>query len=242
MAHSRDLIYVSKLVKAYHTDEKVMMTLQLAEKCGIDTLLCNPQLARIINKYWRETKGKIQFLSDCGHKDGFLEGIRISQEAGAIAMYCQGEMADRLVRDGKLSEISDGVKLIRSYGKPAGIGAHRLETIKACVENDIRPDFWVKTLHHHNYWSAQPNAEWHDNIYCFEPQETIDYMNRLEEPWIAFKVLAAGAIDPKDGFKYAFDNGADFICVGMYDFQIVDDTNILLDTLSNVQRVRPWRG
>ncbi|MGI6134985.1 MAG: DoxX family protein [Petrimonas mucosa] len=241
-AHSRDLIYVSKLVKAYHTDEKVMMTLQLAEKCGIDTLLCNPQLARIINKYWRETKGKIQFLSDCGHKDGFLEGIRISQEAGAIAMYCQGEMADRLVRDGKLSEISDGVKLIRSYGKPAGIGAHRLETIKACVENGIRPDFWVKTLHHHNYWSAQPNAEWHDNIYCFEPQETIDYMNRLEEPWIAFKVLAAGAIDPKDGFKYAFDNGADFICVGMYDFQIVDDTNILLDTLSNVQRVRPWRG
>lgn len=66
VAHSRDLIYVSKLVKAYHTDEKVMMTLQLAEKCGIDTLLCNPQLARIINKYWRETKGKIQFLSDCG--------------------------------------------------------------------------------------------------------------------------------------------------------------------------------
>ncbi|WP_436418129.1 hypothetical protein KCV26_04675 [Petrimonas sulfuriphila] len=67
-------------------------------------------------------------------------------------------------------------------------------------------------------------------------------MNALEEPRIAFKVLAAGAIEPKDGFKYAFDNGADFICVGMYDFQIVDDTNILLDTLSNVQRVRPWRG
>jgi len=79
-------------------------------------------------------------------------------------------------------------------------------------------------------------------MYCFEPQETIDFMNALEEPWIAFKVLAAGAIEPKDGFKYAFDNGADFICVGMYDFQIVDDTNILLDTLSNVQRVRPWRG
>ena len=199
-AHSRDLIYVSKLVKAYHSDEKVMMTLQLAEKCGIDTLLCNPQLARIINKYWRETKGKIQFLSDCGHKDGFLEGIRISQEAGAIAMYCQGEMTDRLVRQGKLSEISEGLELIRSYGKPAGIGAHRLETIKACVENGIKPDFWVKTLHHHNYWSAQPDSEWHDNMYCFEPQETIDFMNALEEPWIAFKVLAAGAIEPKDGF------------------------------------------
>jgi len=241
-AHSRDLIYVSKLVKAYHSDERVMMTLQLAEKCGIDTILCNPQLARIINKYWHETGGKIRFLSDCGSKDGFIEGIRKSEEGGAVAMYCQGEMADRLTRDGKFEEIEKGLELIRSYGKPAGIGAHRLETVQACVEHGIKPDFWVKTLHHHNYWSAQPQAERHDNMFCFNPQETIDYMNGLEEPWIAFKVLAAGAIEPKDGFKYAFDNGADFICVGMYDFQIVDDVNILADALSKVKRTRPWRG
>jgi len=55
-------------------------------------------------------------------------------------------------------------------------------------------------------------------------------------------VLAAGAIQPKDGFQYAFNNGADFICVGMYDFQIVDDSNIVLDSLSIVNRTRPWRG
>ncbi len=241
-AHSRDLIYVSKLVKAYHSDERVMMTLQLAEKCGIDTILCNPQLARIINKYWHETGGKIRFLSDCGSKNGFIEGIKKSQEGGAVAMYCQGEMSDRLTRDGKFDEIEKGLELIRSYGKPAGIGAHRLETVQACVEHGIKPDFWVKTLHHHNYWSAQPQAERHDNMFCFNPQETIDYMNGLEEPWIAFKVLAAGAIEPKDGFKYAFDNGADFICVGMYDFQIVDDVNILSDVLTKVKRSRPWRG
>ncbi|HBL75550.1 MAG: hypothetical protein A2W90_05430 [Bacteroidetes bacterium GWF2_42_66] len=241
-AHSRDLIYVSKLVKAYHSDERVMMTLQLAEKCGINTILCNPQLTRIINKYKHETGGKINFLSDCGHRDGFIEGIKQSQEGGAVAMYCQGEMSDRLARDGKLDEIVKGLELIRSYGKPAGIGAHRIETVKACVENGIKPDFWVKTLHHHNYWSAQPQAEWHDNMYCYKPQETIDFMNSLEEPWIAFKVLAAGAIQPKDGFQYAFDNGADFICVGMYDFQVVDDTNIVLNTLENLNRVRPWRG
>jgi uncharacterized membrane protein YphA (DoxX/SURF4 family) len=241
-AHSRDLIYVSKLVKAYHSDERVMMTLQLAEQCGIDTILCNPQLARIINKYWHETGGKIRFLSDCGSKDGFLDGIKKSEDGGAVAMYCQGEMADRLTRDGKFDEIVKGLELIRSYGKPAGIGAHRLETVQACVEQGIKPDFWVKTLHHHNYWSAQPQAERHDNMFCFNPQETIDFMNGLEEPWIAFKVLAAGAIEPKDGFKYAFNNGADFICVGMYDFQIVDDTNIVLDALTKVSRARPWRG
>jgi hypothetical protein len=165
-------------------------------------------------------------------------------------MYCHGEMSDKLIRAGKFDEIIKGLELIRSYGKPAGIGAHRLETVQACVAKGIKPDFWVKTLHHHNYWSAQIDKEhkstseagFKDNVFCFNPEETIDFMNKLEEPWIAFKTLAAGAIQPKDGFQYAFNNGADFIVVGMYDFQIVDDTNIVLDTLSNVQRTRPWRG
>jgi len=122
--------------------------------------------------------------------------------------------------------------------------------VQACVERGIRPDYWVKTLHSDNYWSAEvdlerkdvPEAGWKDNNFCLKPQKAIDFMNDLDEPWIAFKTLAAGAIKPEEGFKYAFDNGADFICVGMYDFQIVEDVNIALDTLANVNRIRPWRG
>ncbi len=249
-AHARDLIYASKLVKAYHTDERVMLTLELAEKCGINAIITNPALSRIINKYWHETGGKMHFISDCGDSAGFISGVRKSEEAGAKAMYCQGGIADKLVFEGKFDEIVKGIELIRSYGKPAGIGAHRIETVKGCVEKGIIPDFWVKTMHHHNYWSAQVDqekrntveSEYKDNIFCFKPQETIDFMNGLEQPWIAFKVLAAGAIAPEDGFKYAFDSGADFICVGMYDFQIVDDTNILLDTIPKINRNRVWRG
>jgi hypothetical protein len=68
-------------------------------------------------------------------------------------------------------------------------------------------------------------------------------MGTLEEPWIAFKVLAAGAITPDVGLNYAYSNGADFICLGMYDFQIVEDVNIALDAFSKSQvRQRPWRG
>jgi hypothetical protein len=118
------------------------------------------------------------------------------------------------------------------------------------VENGVKPDFWVKTLHTHNYWSAQvdlenkdvPEPGWKDNNFCHKPEETIAYMHTLEEPWIAFKTLAAGALKPEHGFKYAFDNGADFICVGMYDFQIVEDVNIALNVLDTVDRTRPWRG
>jgi uncharacterized membrane protein YphA (DoxX/SURF4 family) len=249
-AHARDLIYVSQLVKNYHTDDRIMMTLDLAEKCGVNSIITNPALGRIMNKYWRETGGKMKFVSDCGHRDGFIAGIRQSEEVNAVSMYCQGGLADRLVVDGQLDQIAEGLELIRSYGKQAGIGAHRIETIRGCVEHGIKPDYWVKTFHNLNYWSAQVDKEqrstvdegYKDNIYCFRPQETIDYMNQLEEPWIAFKVLAAGAIRPAEGFQAAFDAGADFICVGMYDFQIVEDCNIALNVLKNTNRTRSWKA
>ena len=53
----------------------------------------------------------------------------------------------------------------------------------------------------------------------------------------------AGAIHPNEAFRFAFENGADLICVGMYDFQMIQDLNIALDTLNdhNVKnRERPW--
>ena len=58
---------------------------------------------------------------------------------------------------------------------------------------------------------------------------------------MGFKVLAAGAIQPEDGFRWAFENGADFICIGMFDYQIVEDVNITIDILNDLgNRQRKW--
>jgi hypothetical protein len=66
-------------------------------------------------------------------------------------------------------------------------------------------------------------------------------MQEVEKPWIAFKVLAAGAIRPESGFNYAFQNGADFICVGMFDFQVEPDVSLVLDILGKTKsRERAW--
>lgn len=234
-AHARDLIYVSKLVKSYHHRDKIFETLALAERCGINAILTNPLLCEVINDYWRNG-GRIRFISDCGGKD-VLQMVQRSIDRGASACYIQGGVADRLVEEGKFDLMAQALDLIRKNGLPAGIGGHKLRTIQASVEKGLRPDFWMKTLHHTNYWSAATQPE-NDNIWCTDPAETVAYMKQLEEPWIAFKILAAGAIQPKVGFRQAFESGADFICVGMYDFQIVDDVNLALEVL-NGQLVRP---
>lgn len=260
--HSRDLIYVSKLVKTYHTDEKVMQTLELGEKCGCNAIISNPSHGRVFQLYRREFKSDMKFISDCGIQLDFQKGIKMSLAADFDALYCQGEITDRWTKadyddgtgrtlDQRMELIRQGLEEIRSHGKPAGIGAHMIESIKVCVDYGLKPDFWVKTLHPLNYWSAEVDTErrsigqqgYKDNIWCFNPEETIEFMNKLEEPWIAFKVLAAGAIHPNKGLKYAYANGADFVCMGMYDFQVVEDANYALDALAATQnRRRPWRG
>ncbi|HCC69955.1 MAG TPA: hypothetical protein DEQ09_02200 [Bacteroidales bacterium] len=67
-----------------------------------------------------------------------------------------------------------------------------------------------------------------------------DYKNIIWQIF-GFQVLAAGSIPPENGFRYAFEKGADFICVGMFDWQGVQDINIAIDILnSDLSRKREW--
>jgi hypothetical protein len=66
-------------------------------------------------------------------------------------------------------------------------------------------------------------------------------MATVEKPWLAFKVMAAGAIPPHVGFSHAFRNGADFVIAGMFDFQIEDDVKIAVENVRKFDnRKRPW--
>jgi len=236
-AHARDLLYVSDLVKAYHTRDKIFATFKMGEACGINAYSSGPSNIDIMTDYWENAGGTLRFIVQAHTLDEALDCL----DKGASAAYIQGEANDRLVREGKFDEIAGFVERLQSEKAVVGLGGHRLETIKACVEKGIMPDFWMKTIHHGKYWSRMADKPEHDNVFCREPEETTEFMNSLPQPWIGFKVLAAGSIKPQDGFRFAFESGADFLCVGMYDFQVVDDVNICMDILeSNINRKRPW--
>ena len=252
-AHSRDLIYVSQLVKAYHNKDRIFATLLMAEKCGVNTLLTNPILCTLIDEYWKRRIGKIQFISDCAGLDydekgarpmafdQYLDKVQRAIDYGAAACYIQGETADYYIKNGQPDRLAKVIERIRRNQVLVGIGAHHLETLQGCVAAGMTPDFWMKTMHHHDYWSAR-HPEEHDNMYCHTPAETAAWMRDRPEPWIAFKVMAAGAIHPKDAFRYAYESGADFVCAGMYDFQMVEDVNIAVAALGSglPQRQRAW--
>lgn len=234
-AHSRDLIYVSDLIKAYHTEQKCVETFLLAEECGINAFLGDWNQGKMMENYWKWTDGKIQLISQCTDD---LEVVKRTIDCGSVAIYPQGETCDRLVREGNFDRIEQIINMIRDAKLPAGLGAHRVSTLQAILDKGIVPDFWMKTYHPLTYWSAHAPTE-HDNIYCRNPNDTQEFFASRPEPWIAFKTLAAGAVHPREGFKFALEGGADFLCVGMYDFQVIEDVNIYTDIVKNpIERSR----
>ncbi len=61
-AHSRDLMYASKLFTSYNTEAKVFETLELAQACGVNTIQLDPACWGPVTKYNRSHNPKIQTM------------------------------------------------------------------------------------------------------------------------------------------------------------------------------------
>ncbi|MGB9746184.1 MAG: hypothetical protein ACPLXM_04585 [Bacteroidales bacterium] len=257
-AHARDLHYVSSLFRAYNTEAKIMETLWLAEQAGIRTTFMVNNFYPLFNKFKKLYGSKMKSICQAQSTvDNMYSEIDKALQAGADSIYIQGHSADVYVRDGMAEKLGDLVEYIHKHGLSAGIGAHSIQVIIKSEELGLNADYYVKTFHHDKYWSAHPRErrkefqvdvfnspdhnEFHDNLFDIFPEQTAAVMAGVRKPWIAFKVLAGGAIPPKDGFRFAFENGADFICVGMFDFQVVEDVNLVIDVLNELEgRQREW--
>ena len=259
-AHSRDLMYVSKLFKAYNTEAKILETLDIAEQCGINTILVDPRDWDPVLKYNRERKRNFQSLV-CTLPGTPPASMRdhVSQliDRGANLVYIHGMVADMHVMNHQIDDLAGAIEAIKRQGLPAGVGAHSLETPITCEDNKLGADFYVKTFHSDRYWSACPvdkREEWcwykgnspqhgryHDNMFCLDSDKVAAFMANIKKPWVAFKTMAAGAIQPQQAFPFAFNGGADFVVAGMFDFQLEQDAKIAIDAVHKAaKRKRPW--
>ncbi len=270
VAHARNLKYVSQLMYRYFTDEKRFEVLNLCEENGINT---NVDSVDLVSRYNKETGGSMQVIaqldpargdwSDDRNPDGAItttkdaikKVIDAAAEKGCVGAYLLGCRGDRWVKANRVDLIAEFVSLAKERGMIGGVGGHDVRVPMACEENGVDADFYFKTIHPETYWSSIPKQEREpfqvdsfgekDNDCMWElyPNDTIEFMNSVTKPWIGFKVLAAGAIPPKEGFRFAFENGADFIAPGMFDWQVSGNVKLAKEILAEVTakgRARPW--
>ena len=255
-AHARDLIYARSLFRAYNNEKKIIETYLLAEKAGINLFYMSPILQTYMKIYGKNIQTWANVVPE---KNDIYSEVDKLIDQGIDYILIRGATVDNRINEGAIDVIAKCIDHIKRQGYPAGLGAHTVQALIACEEFGIDPDFYYKTMHHDRYWSAIPVAnrrypfvsgtfsedhnEFHDNMWCLFPEKTIEYISKLKKPVVGFKVLAGGAIKPEDGFQWAFDNGADFIEVGMFDFQIVDDVNMAIRCFERAAgRNRPWFG
>ncbi len=231
-AHSGELLYVHSLLQHYFTDDKILDTLQLCEESGINTtiLRTDDQIVRILKRYRQERGGKIQWIAQTyPEPDNLKDNIKLAIDNGAVGAYCMGGVADdTFVKAGKAELIGEIVSFIKQNGLVAGVGSHSMETAIISEQQKFEPDFYFKTFNSVGYNSQ-------------DARDVSALMKTIKKPWIAFKVLGAGRVLPKDGFDLAFKNGADFINVGMYDFQVSPNTSLVREVVHlHAQRERAW--
>jgi len=254
--HSRDLRYVYNLTARYNTPEKIFETMRIAEAHGVNAVVIHTATGVVDGmREYKKQGGKIQWIicPTAPINEEMTEYTQSCQEcvdAGVDALYLWGVQADVLAGrplggspiEPRPNLIKKAVATMRSFGVPVGVAAHNLEVIEVCEKENIKHDFYLKTFHSHNYPSANLN---YDSSWCDDPQKVIDVMAKVEKPWIAYKVMAAGAIPPRVALEYTFANGADFTVFGMFDYEIDEDTRLLnevlaLDSVKN--RARKWFG
>ena len=251
--HSRDLKYVPELFRAYVTEEKIFQTFKLAEEHGINAVFESG--GQFVHRYNKEFGGHMQIIPsihpDVNQSDAEIKGeIKVLVDSGVPALYIWGVRADELVRNGRVDVIAKAVEFAKKHDLPVGVGGHSLLVPKACEAAKIPCDFYVKTFHSDDYPTATPKElrkeffqgkGFYDNMWCIDPEETAAVHGQRRQALDRLQGLGGRGDPAAARVAHAFRNGADFIAVGMFDFQIKEDCEIAKHVVKMTQqRKRPW--
>ena len=181
----------SEEMKQWYTPERVMKVLDQAAEHGITTVWtpCYEEWVELWNKY-QKRGGKLRIWIAQPDRLPMEREIEIAVKNGSKAVAIQGCRIDDMVGEGKWDVIRGWLELIKSYGLPAGMATHRATTHLEAEERGLPADFCHQTLY-------RPDDYVKEGL-----EESLAVIERLDKPVIAYKVLGAGRILPKDTLPY----------------------------------------
>ncbi|HIE27015.1 TPA: hypothetical protein EYP66_06985 [Candidatus Poribacteria bacterium] len=229
-AHGGDLVYLGRLFREYFTDKKITETLQLCTANGINTALIETEdnILRSLDLYEKVMGHRIQWICQIppdrrklGLMKHMKQQIEIAAGNKAIAAFIQGGATEGIFAENRTEELRELIALMKERCMVAGICSHKPVIIEKAEELDLGAEFYMMTLNKVDYC-------------CDDPEAAKCAMKNINKPFINFKVLGAGRDNPESGFRHAFEAGATFIAVGMFDFQVKENAELVTRILKNM--------
>ena len=200
-------------MKAHHTDERIVEILERAAACGVSAVAAPPyeRWISLWSKYCREG-GRLRcwLAQPDPPEDQMLAAIRAAADGGADAIFVQGERVDEQVRAGRWDVLENWLRLVHSRGLPAGLASHRPDTHPAAEERGLATDFYYQCLYQVDSREAYLPEHREQNLAALRAVGN--------KPVIAYKILAAGRVAPREAFETVFRHlrPKDGVCVGVF--------------------------
>jgi hypothetical protein len=223
-AHTGEFKFVSQLLLHYFTPEKIAETLHLCLQNGINTTLTSvlPHILEGLELSEERAGRRIQWIAQIppdrtngGDYVKYAEDhIRLAARHKAICGFIQGGQTQKMLEAGQEDLLRRFIDLMRELGITPGVCSHQPWCIEKAEELDLGAEFYMLTINKVGYQ-------------CDDPAEATRVIRSIDKPFIGFKVLGAARDAVKPGFQHALDAGADFLAVGMFDFQVKENAELV---------------
>ena len=225
-------------MKSFHTPEQILITWERAWKAGINTFVTNTETRHVVEttKKYISEGGPMNWIGQLG-KGAFpnMEStIDFAVQTGCKALFIHGGMMDRLYKENDERTVNAWVEHAKAQGIPVGIAGHSPKTHLWVDKMDL-VDFHVIPLFN---CGSLHDAGGGEHFWLEDLQRSIEVIQSISKPCIAYKVLAAGRIDATMGLGFAYRNikPGDVVNLGMNrgdnDNIVEEDVQIVSDLLS----------
>jgi len=202
---------------AYYTVDRIIETWHRAEAAGLNTMITNNETPHVLEavRQYLSNGGALQWIAQVSFRNlpSMLDALDGVVETGCKAMYIHGALTDRLYKAGDEKTLREWITHAKGHGLPVGVAGH-----------DPRTHAWVDSLdlvdfHTVCFFGCGSVHEGEGEKFQLRDLfPAVEQIRKIKKPCIGYKIMAAGRIDPKLAFDFAFQHikPTDVVNVGMH--------------------------
>jgi hypothetical protein len=203
---------------AYYTVARVRETWERAEAAGINTIITNNTSENVV-KAVREYLGQggaLQWIAQVSFEpdESMDQAIDEVMRIGCRAMYLHGGLVDEAYERKDEAAIRRWCDRGRSAGVPVGVAGHAPQAHRWVDELGVADFHAVSFFNYGRLYRGKGDKK----FLLSDVAEAVACIHKIRKPCIAYKIMAAGRIDARMAFEYAFESikPTDVVNVGVH--------------------------